>query len=189
MNYLITGGVRSGKSSYAQKLALSLIIPPVKPIYLATSRVWDEDFSKRIERHKKDRSPEEWTSIEIEKQISSIFSLQSNSPLSSNSSNALISSSSQVIVVDCITLWLTNIFTDCSYDVDRSLKEAMEEMSKFLLLGYNSIFITNELGMGGHAETEIGRKFSDLQGWFNQYLAGQVDEVVLLVSGIPVKIK
>jgi len=167
MNFLITGGVRSGKSAYAQKLALDL---SRSPIYLATSRRWDEDFSKRIERHKLDRD-DSWENIEIEKEISSIGRKK------------------EPIVLDCITLWLTNFYSDENYDLQRTLDASKEEMKKFLELENTCIFITNEIGMGGHAETEIGRKFADLQGWFNQFLSSRVDQLILMVSGIPLKIK
>lgn len=167
MNYLITGGVRSGKSRYAQNLAIEL---SPNPVYLATARQWDKDFSERIERHKRDRDSK-WLNVEVEKYISTI-NLQN-----------------RVIVVDCITLWLTNFFTDYQYSADLSLEEAKLEMGKFLKLSNSFIFISNEIGMGGHAETEMGRKFADLQGWFNQFLAQQVDQVILMVSGIPLIIK
>ncbi len=167
MNYLITGGVRSGKSAYAQTLAISL---SPSPYYLATSRVWDEDFSRRIERHKTDRD-RRWNNLEIEKYISKI------------------DLTGEVIVIDCITLWLTNFFSDHKYDLEKSLEESKIELEKLLQVSNSYLFITNEIGSGGHAETEIGRKFADLQGWFNQFLASKVDRVVFMVSGIAMTIK
>lgn len=89
-----------------------------------------------------------------------------------------------------MTLWLTNFFTDHKYDVNLSLDEAKKE---FLSIANQEnatlIIVTNEIGMGVHAETHIGRKFTELQGWMNQFLAANANEVVLMVSGIPVKIK
>lgn len=168
MIYLITGGERSGKSSYAQNLALQL---SGSPIYVATARKWDADFENRIDRHQKERD-ERWNNIEEEKYLSKIDFTQ------------------KVALIDCVTLWLTNFFTDHKYDVTLSLEEAKKE---FLAIAnqQNSTFIivTNEIGMGVHAETHIGRKFTELQGWMNQFLASNADEVVLMVSGIPVKIK
>lgn len=168
MIYLITGGERSGKSTYAQNLALKL---SDSPIYVATARKWDEDFQNRIDRHQQERD-ESWTNIENEKYLSEI------------------NFSGKVAMIDCVTLWLTNFFVDNKNDVELSLEEAKKE---FLLIASqeNSTFIivTNEIGMGVHAETHIGRKFTELQGWMNQFLASKADEVVLMVSGIPVKIK
>lgn len=168
MIYLITGGERSGKSRYAQSLALQLTN---NPIYVATARKWDSDFQNRIDRHQKDRD-ERWTNIEEEKYLSKI------------------DFSGKVALIDCVTLWLTNFFVDHKNNVDLSLEEAKKE---FLLLAEQKntsiIIVTNEIGMGVHASTEIGRKFTELQGWMNQFLASKADEVVLMVSGIPVKIK
>lgn len=164
---MVTGGQRSGKSSYAQKLALQL---SENPVYLATSRVWDEEYRIRIERHQRDRGPQ-WTNIEEEKYLSRH------------------DVSGRVIVIDCITLWGTNFFFDNDSDVEKSLQELKEEFSRFTGQEATFIFVSNELGMGGVSENMIQRRFTDLQGWMNQYVAEKADEVVLMVSGIPVKIK
>ncbi|MET0944398.1 MAG: bifunctional adenosylcobinamide kinase/adenosylcobinamide-phosphate guanylyltransferase [Flavobacterium sp.] len=168
MIYLITGGERSGKSSYAQNLALKL---SDAPMYVATARKWDDDFQNRIDRHQQERD-ERWTNIEKEKNLSEI------------------DFSGKVALIDCVTLWLTNFFVDTKYDVPLSLEEAKKE---FLAMAKQEnvtlIIVTNEIGMGVHADTHIGRKFTELQGWMNQFLASNADEVVLMVSGIPVKIK
>lgn len=168
MIYLITGGERSGKSSYAQNLALEL---SDSPIYVATARKWDSDFQTRIDRHQLERD-ERWTNIEEEKHLSKI------------------NFSGKVALIDCVTLWLTNFFVDTQNDVSLSLDEAKKE---FLSVANQEnatlIIVTNEIGMGVHAETHIGRKFTELQGWMNQFLASNADEVILMVSGIPVKIK
>ncbi len=168
MIYLVTGGERSGKSSYAQNLALQL---STNPIYVATARKWDSDFQNRIDRHQQERD-ERWTNIEKEKHLSEI------------------NFSGKVALIDCVTLWLTNFFVDNKNDVTLSLEEAKKE---FLSIANQEnatlIIVTNEIGMGVHASTEIGRKFTELQGWMNQFLASNADEVVLMVSGIPIKIK
>ena len=91
---LITGGARSGKSSYAERLALSL---SPNPVYLATSRIWDEEFRQRVLRHQANRGPE-WTNIEEEKELSR-HSLQG-----------------RVVLIDCVTLWCTNYFFDLEAD-------------------------------------------------------------------------
>ena len=132
---LITGGARSGKSTYAEKLALSL---SPNPVYLATARIWDEEFRKRVIHHQERRGPE-WTNIEEDK--------------------------------------------------DRSLAAAKAEFDCFTAQDATFIFVTNEIGMGGTSENEIQRKFTDMQGWMNQYVASRADEVILMVSGIATKIK
>ncbi|HJS00167.1 MAG TPA: bifunctional adenosylcobinamide kinase/adenosylcobinamide-phosphate guanylyltransferase [Flavobacterium sp.] len=168
MFYLITGGERSGKSGYGQDLAMSL---SKNPMYVATARNWDGDFQKRIDRHQKDRD-ENWVNIEKEKQLSEI------------------DFSGKVALIDCITLWLTNFFVDTKNDVELCMEQAKKEIELVMQQkDITIIVITNEIGMGVHAATHVGRKFTELQGWMNQYLAKKADKVVLMVSGIPVPIK
>lgn len=164
---LVTGGQRSGKSGYAQRLALSLT---AHPVYLATSRVWDEEHRKRILRHQAERGPE-WTNIEEEKHPDKH------------------DLTGRTVVIDCVTLWGTNFFFDNRSDVELSLQQLKEEFIRFTRQEAYFIFVTNEIGLGGVSENEIQRKFADLQGWLNQFIASQADEVILMVSGIPVKIK
>ena len=164
---LITGGSRSGKSSYAEKLALDL---SENPVYLATARIWDEEFRERVRRHQARRGPQ-WTNIEEEKYLSRH------------------DLSGRVVVVDCLTLWCTNFFFDLESDVDRALEAAKAEFDRFTAQDATFLFVTNEIGLGGTSDNEIQRKFTDLQGWMNQYAASRADEVILMVSGIPVKIK
>lgn len=164
---LITGGARSGKSTHAEKLALSL---SPNPVYLATARIWDEEFKQRVVRHQARRGPE-WTNIEEEKELSR-HSLQG-----------------RVVLIDCVTLWCTNFFFDLKSDTDQALVAAKEEFNRFTAQDATFIFVTNEIGMGGTSENEIQRKFTDMQGWMNQYIATHADEVILMVSGIPVRVK
>ncbi len=163
----ITGGERSGKSSHAQNLALSLSNTPK---YIATSRIWDGNHRKRIDRHIADRD-ERWTSIEEEKAISNHIRPR------------------DVVVIDCVTLWLTNFFMDTKNDIEKSLELAKKEFNKLRHIDATIIIISNEIGMGVHAQTEIGRLFTELQGWMNQHIAKHADQATLMVSGIPVKLK
>ncbi len=167
MIYYITGGERSGKSRYAQQLALECTS---KPIYIATARHWDADFEKRITRHQQERD-ERWTSIEEEKNIH------------------LLELNEKVAVVDCVTLWLTNFYVDNNYALEASLNQAKAIFDQLLLMNTTFLFISNEIGMGVHAETEIGRKFVELQGWMNQYIAAKADKAIFMVSGIPLTLK
>ena len=163
---LITGGQRSGKSEEAERLALSL---SDCPIYMATAHVWDEEFHERVERHQQRRGPQ-WTTIEEERLLSSH------------------DLTGRVVLVDCITLWLTNLLFDTK-DAEHALTAAKEEFDRFIAQEATFLFVTNEIGMGGTSDNELQRKFTDLQGWMNQYAAERADEVVLMVCGIPVKIK
>jgi adenosylcobinamide kinase/adenosylcobinamide-phosphate guanylyltransferase len=164
---LITGGQRSGKSTKAEELALSL---SPNPVYLATAHIWDEEFRERVRKHQERRGPQ-WTNIEEETQLS------------------LHDMTGRVIVIDCVTLWLTNFFFANNSDVDKSLELAKAEFDKFTEPDATYIFVTNEIGLGGVSENAIQRKFTDLEGWMNQYIASKADEVILMVSGIPIKIK
>uniref|UniRef100_A0AB33KZZ1 Adenosylcobinamide kinase n=1 Tax=Tenacibaculum sp. Pbs-1 TaxID=3238748 RepID=A0AB33KZZ1_9FLAO len=167
MIYYISGGERSGKSSYAQKLAESL---SDTPIYLATSRIWDEDFKQRVDRHISDRD-ERWTTVEEEKWLSKVISEK------------------QTVVVDCVTLWLTNFFVDTKYDIEKTLEIVKEEINKLVEIDANIIIISNEIGMGLHANSESGRKFTQLQGWTNQHIAKLADKAIFMVSGLPLTLK
>ena len=164
---LITGGQRSGKSSKAEELALSL---SANPVYLATAHIWDDEFRERVRKHQERRGPQ-WTNIEEEIHLSHH------------------NLSGRVVVIDCVTLWLTNFFFQLDSKVDKSLEAAKAEFDAFTQNDATYIFVTNEIGSGGTSENAIQRKFTDLQGWMNQYIASKADEVILMVSGIAVKVK
>jgi len=163
----ITGGARSGKSRYAQQLALSR---SGNPVYVATARIWDAEFRQRVEVHRKDRD-ERWTLLEEEKWLSRL------------------SLEGRVAVIDCVTLWITNFFADLKYDVEACLEACDREIESLLRQDVELIVISNEIGMGLHADTESGRKFTDLQGWINQSLAAKADEAIFMVSGLPLHVK
>jgi len=163
---LITGGQRSGKSTEAERLALSLAN---NPVYLATAHIWDEEFRERVRKHQQRRGPQ-WTNIEEEKQLSRH------------------NLTGRTVVVDCVTLWLTNFFYETS-DAEQTLKEVKAEFDRLTEQDATFIFVTNEIGSGGISENAIQRRFTDLEGWMNQYIAQKADEVILMVSGISVKIK
>ena len=164
---LITGGQRSGKSSKAEELALQL---SANPVYLATAHIWDEEFKERVRKHQERRGPQ-WTNIEEETALSQH------------------DMTGRVVVIDCVTLWLTNFFFQNNSDTDISLELAKAEFDKFTEAEATYIFVTNEIGSGGVSDNAIQRKFTDLQGWMNQYIAQKADEVILMVSGIAVNIK
>ena len=95
----------------------------------------------------------------------------------------------RVVVIDCVTLWGTNFFFDNESNVERSLQELKEEFDRLTKQEAFLIFVTNEIGLGGVSPDPVQRKFTDLQGWLNQYIASRADEVVLMISGIPMKVK
>lgn len=165
---LITGGQRSGKSSFAERYALSL---SDSPVYMATSRIWDDDYLQRIQRHQKDRG-DQWQNIEEEKHLSQ-HSLNHS-----------------VIVIDCVTLWTTNFFFDQSEDsLDDIFQAVLAEFQKFTQNNNHYIFVTNEIGLGGISIDPVQRRFTDLLGWINQAIAKQADNVTFMVSGLPMQLK
>ena len=174
---LITGGQRSGKSLMAEKIALAL---SDNPVYMATSRIWDEEFRVRVEKHKSRRG-KQWENIEEEKWLSKH------------------QVKGRVVVIDCVTLWATNFFFDLQSEVksakqaalhvERTLDMLKEEFDKFTQQDATFIFVTNEIGSGGVSDNEIQRKFTDVEGWINQFIAMKADNVILMISGIPLTIK
>lgn len=179
----ITGGQRSGKSSYAERLALSL---SPNPIYMATAHIWDEDFRERVRKHQERRGPE-WTNIEEEKKLSRH------------------NVEGRVVLIDCCTLWATNFFFDedddpstssgksqddgCKVDVNAVMEKITKEFDRFTSQDATFIFVTNEIGLGGISANAVQRRFTDLLGSLNQYIAARADEAVMMVSGIAVRIK
>ena len=172
---LITGGQRSGKSSYAERLALSLT---ENPVYMATARVWDDEFRERVRIHREKRGSQ-WTNIEEETQLSKH------------------DVTGRVVLIDCCTLWATNYFYERAMadgderlpDVNATLEDLKAEFERFTAQDATFIFVTNEIGLGGTSDSAVQRRFTDLLGWLNQFIASRADEVVLMVSGINVKIK
>ncbi len=191
---LVTGGQRSGKSTYAEKLALQLS-GTSQAVYMATAKIWDEEFAHRVQLHKERRGAQ-WINIEEEKFLS-------------NHNVA-----GKVVLIDCVTLWSTNFFFDLSTEdslpdntcganttmsalqaqesatlVERTLQQIKAEFEKFTAQDATFIFVTNEIGLSGVSENMVQRQFTDLLGWLNQYIASKADEVVFMISGIPMKIK
>ena len=150
-------------------MRLALEMSPC-PTYVATARTWDRNFEDRILRHIADRS-DQWVTLEVEKEIGNI------------------DLKGKVAVVDCVTLWLTNFFVDNQQNIEDSFAQAKDQFDRLSEQDGTFIVVSNEIGMGVHAPTESGRKFADLQGRMNQYIAGKSDTVVLMVAGIAVPVK
>lgn len=170
---LITGGQRSGKSAYAEQLALRL---SPRPVYLTTAHIGDDEFRERVRCHR-ERRGDCWTNLEEEKYLSQ-YDLYN-----------------KVVVVDCITLWCTNFFYDRLEtdrelpDINAALREIKAEFDQLTAQEATFIFVTNEIGSGGVSTNAVQRRFTDMEGWMNQYVAQRADKVIQMVSGIPVTIK
>lgn len=165
--HLITGGERSGKSRYAERIALDM---SPNPVYLATARIWDDEFRERVRLHQ-ERRGDEWTNIEEEKYLSKLELRE------------------RTVLIDCVTLWATNFFFDNGGFVEPALALLKAEFDKLCLVDTNLIIVTNEIGLGGVSLDATQRRFTSLQGWLNQYIAERADRVTFMVSGIPMQIK
>ena len=180
MNILLTGGVRSGKSDYAEKLAK---ISKDSVLFVATAVAFDEEMCKRIEAHKKSR-PSSWRTLEVTE--------NAGKQINQNIGDA------KVVVLDCITVLTGNLLSkmievDGKTDSKSILKKITEEIEGILECmkssGAGFIIVTNEVGMGVVPNNPMGRLYRDLLGKANQLIAERVDSVIFMVSGIPLKIK
>ena len=164
---LITGGAKSGKSDFALEHAEGL---GARRAFIATAQALDAEMRVRIEAHQKERG-EDWVTVE--------------EPLAVAQWLADNASKYDVVLVDCLTLWLSNtMFSDC--DAEAESIELTDAMSG---AACNVVAVTNEVGMGIVPGSSVGREFRDLAGRLNQLVAREADEVYLVVSGIPVRIK
>lgn len=167
---LITGGCRSGKSQFALDFANRHFH---KKLYLATCEALDEEMVKLIEHHKKRRGPD-WQTVEEPIKIAEAIRQHENDM--------------EVILLDCVTLWLSNLLMRQESD-----HEIMNEVSRLMdtvKQGQTSfIFVSNEVGMGIVPVEPLGRRFRDLSGMANQKIAEAVQTVIFMVSGIPIFLK
>lgn len=180
-NILITGGARSGKSHFAQELALK---SGKAVLFVATATAGDEEMRQRIEEHRRTR-PAAWSTLEVTTHVG----------------NQILNKigKAQVVIVDCVTLLVNNIFSQHTNQagnlVDASLieNEVTNEIEELIgcidHVDASFIVVTNEVGMGLVPANQLGRLYRDLLGKANRLLAERADEVYLMVAGLPVKIK
>ena len=190
----VTGGAKSGKSKFAEEMLLKLNNGKQKNVYLATSLVFDEEMKEKVRLHKK-RRKDEWFTVEtyknFENELSNFF--ENNDKIKNN------------MLVDCLTNMITNIIFEnqnidwnnfekklyiqtlekLNKNVEHSVIELLNAADQF----ENAIIVSNELGMGLVPSYPLGRYFREIAGKMNQILAEKADEVYLVVSGIPMKIK
>ena len=166
----ITGGARSGKSAFAEKLANDL---SGKRAYIATAQALDPEMVARIEKHRKERGVS-WDTYE--------------EPLAVDDLLRKLSRTYDVVLLDCLTLWLSNTMahTDSDGAVATRSGELVEAIRDF---SGNCIIVSNEVGLGIVPDNPLARKFRDLAGMLNQKVAQAADEAYFVASGIPMKIK
>ena len=166
----ITGGVRSGKSKYAIKLAKNTT---GKVVFLATGTAKDEEMKKRIKGHRESR-PREWKTIEETKDIASIL-LSIGPPW-------------KLVIIDCLAFFISNLLLDGADE--KTILERIEKIVEIILeANYSTIVVSNEVGGGIVPANELGRRFRDIVGLANQIMANSAQEVYLTISGMPIRIK
>ena len=172
---LVTGGSRSGKSRYAQQRAEALLPPR---IFVATCPALDDEMRQRIARHQAERHQHHWQTVEAPTDLV----------------QALADHGSATVLVDCLTLWVNNLLF-AAEQAGRELTEddvttAARAVADAARAGGGvTIFVTNEVGLGVVPDNPLARRFRDLAGRCNQAVAAAADEVILLVSGIPLTLK
>ncbi|HTR12375.1 MAG TPA: bifunctional adenosylcobinamide kinase/adenosylcobinamide-phosphate guanylyltransferase [Roseiarcus sp.] len=164
---LVLGGARSGKSAYAERLAEATA---AERVYCATAEAGDEEMAARIARHRAERGAG-WTTIEA--------------PLALAEALAAEARPGRVLLVDCLTLWLSNLMLG-GRDVEAEVGRLAEAIGA---LNGPAIFVSNEVGLGIIPNTKLGRDFRDAQGRANRYVAAACDVVVFLAAGLPTLMK
>lgn len=174
----ITGGSRSGKSNFALKMASGL---EGNKVYIATAEALDEEMKERIEKHKKERSGE-WLTMEEPLKISELI--------------RDLNGKHGVLLLDCLTIWLSNlILKERQSSLKLEIEDFIEVLRDFKKPSIPSLqpsvlfIVSNEIGMGIVPENKLARRFRDDAGRLNQRVAELADEVYFVVSGIPLKTK
>jgi len=173
---LITGGCRSGKSRYAQRLAENA---GKRRLFIATAPVLDEEMRRRVARHQEMRRGRGWETRE------EMFDLN----------DCLHHADGQdVVICDCLTLWVNNLLYAASQKGETMEEDDIAQRSREVCATARSIsarvfFVTNEVGMGIVPEDELSRRFRDLAGRCNQEIATAADSVILIVNGLPIQLK
>jgi adenosylcobinamide kinase / adenosylcobinamide-phosphate guanylyltransferase len=162
---LITGGARSGKSQYAEHRAIEM---GGKRLYIATAEAKDEEMAQRIAEHRKQRG-NQWRTIEEPLELTQALLAQRGK--------------TDCALVDCLTLWISNLLI--GRDEHYASEKVEELVEKLPELNFHLVFVTNEVGWGIVPDNRLARKFRDLAGWTNQRIAQAANEVILMVSGMP----
>lgn len=174
---LILGGARSGKSSFAERIARETGRPA---LYIATAAALDDEMRKRIANHRATR-PAEWRTLEVQTQLGT--ALRNIEPLPGP------------VILDCVTLWVSNIllslpeatsFETVMYHVQAEIESFLTEQRR---IGGQWLVVSNEVGLGIVPSYPLGRIYRDALGWVNQRLAKEAARVVFMVAGIPMLVK
>lgn len=182
---LVTGGARSGKSSFAEKLASKI---SNVGYYVATAQIFDEEMAQRISLHKRDREEGNMTWITYEEPLNLTKVLEEIMKDARKRETA----SKPVVLIDCLTLWLSNWFMEL--DVEHSgtakLREVFQQLLHYLQqYELDVVLVTNEVGNGIVPINKLSRMYRDEAGIMNQLIAKLADQVFLVTVGIPIELK
>ncbi|WP_159882866.1 bifunctional adenosylcobinamide kinase/adenosylcobinamide-phosphate guanylyltransferase [Paenibacillus puerhi] len=172
---LVTGGARSGKSSFAERYAATL---GENGLYIATAQAYDEEMEERIALHRRDRELRGY--------------LWSTAETPYGLAEAIRKAQAPVVLVDCLTLWLSNwlLRLESEQEAARLLEEQVDELVEaFRAARQPVVLVTNEVGSGLVPEYKLGRLFRDASGRMNQRLAQEADQLFLVTAGVPVELK
>ncbi|QOV96602.1 bifunctional adenosylcobinamide kinase/adenosylcobinamide-phosphate guanylyltransferase (plasmid) [Novosphingobium sp. ES2-1] len=163
----VLGGARSGKSRYAQHRAEAT---GLSPVYIATAQAWDDEMRDRIRLHQQDRGPA-WSTVEA--------------PLALAEAIRAHNAPDAVVLVDCLTLWVTNLLLS-----DRDIPAATTDLTKAIACARgNVVLVSNEVGLGIVPENALARRFRDEAGRVNQVVAAAVGEVQFVAAGLNLRMK
>jgi adenosylcobinamide kinase/adenosylcobinamide-phosphate guanylyltransferase len=181
---LVLGGARSGKSTYAQKLAKEITTDPGRVAYVATGIACDDEMRARVEQHQRSRPPG-WTTIESPTEVAQVFKG--------------IGEEYAVMILDCLTILITNWLaergqleesTESLVELEKAILGQVEDLVRVVeRVQATVIVVSNEVGLGVVPVFKVGRVFRDLAGLANQFIAREADEVYMMWAGIPQKIK
>jgi len=164
---LLLGGARSGKSAFAERLVEE---SGLTRIYIATAEAGDAEMLERIAEHRKRRGPA-WRTVEVHDRLEEALTAEAGEGMA--------------VLVDCLTLWLSNIMLSGA-DIE-ARTQALAEKARSL--SWLVVFVSNEVGLGIVPETPLGRRFRDAQGFLNQAIAAIADRVVFMAAGLPLYLK
>ncbi len=165
---LVVGGARSGKSRNAEALALRT---GLMPIYVATATAWDAEMQARITRHREDRAGAGWRTVEEPLALVEVLRREAVP--------------GRVVLVDCLTLWLSNLMLG-GHDTEHACSTLVAAVPD---AAAPIFFVSNEVGWGVVPDHKLGRDFRDAQGLLNQAMAQVCDRVLLVAAGLPLVLK
>jgi adenosylcobinamide kinase/adenosylcobinamide-phosphate guanylyltransferase len=168
---LVTGGARSGKSRFAERRLAEVAPPPWT--YVATAEARDEEMRARIARHQEARAGRGFVTVEEPRDVARVLGEARGG-----------------VLVDCVTLWLTNRMLDAAAPTDEALLDEADVLGRAARAAVGPVvLVTNEVGAGIVPESALGRRYRDVAGLVNQRLAAHADEVVLVACGLPLRLK